>query len=102
MWSILAAAQSLNALTWQWNTDFVLAIVVEEGMVNARGNPEIFRDLKLSEVEKLTGFARATLYRKLREGTLAGRRISNGTWRVPPEEVDRLLAAPDPGHEPSV
>tara|TARA_Y100000310_G_scaffold288644_1_gene314451 strand:+ start:1123 stop:1446 length:324 start_codon:yes stop_codon:yes gene_type:complete len=41
------------------------------------------RDLKLREVEEFTGLSRTTLYRRLREGTLCGRRISNGTWRVP-------------------
>lgn len=67
-------------------------------MLDSRAVPaNLVRDLKLSEVEQLTGLSRSTLYRQLAEGTLCGRRVSNGSWRVPYGEVERLLSEPNSG-----
>ena len=50
----------------------------------------------LREVEQETGLVRSTLYRQLREGRLKGIKRGNGTWRIPRDEVDRILGVTAP------
>jgi len=45
----------------------------------------------LKEVEETTKLSRSTLYRRLRKGSLQGYQLDNGMWRVPWEEVQRIL-----------
>ena len=52
----------------------------------------ISRDLKLREVEQVTGLSMPTLYRRLKDGRLRGTKLDNGSWRVPIVEVERILA----------
>ncbi len=49
------------------------------------------RLLTLKEVEQITRLSRSTLYRRLRQGTMKGQKLDTGGWRIPAEEVDRIL-----------
>ena len=52
--------------------------------------------LKLRDVELATGLSRSTLYRRLRNGTLEGFKLDNGSWRIPRSAVGKILAGPTP------
>ena len=61
-------------------------------IVNYTGGTELQGQLfTLKEVEETTKLSRSTLYRRLRKGTLQGQQLDNGMWRVPWEEVQRVL-----------
>lgn len=47
--------------------------------------------LTLRDVERITGLARSTLYRRLSEGRLRGIQLDNGQWRIPSGEVRKIL-----------
>ena len=55
--------------------------------------------LTLREVEEITRWSRATLYRRLRAGTLRGIKVDTGGWRIPVEEVERVLGQPPPSSQ---
>ena len=48
----------------------------------------------LRQVEIATTLSRSTLYRRLREGRLRGIRLDNGQWRIPEDEVLKILNGP--------
>jgi excisionase family DNA binding protein len=50
--------------------------------------------LTLREVEEATRLSRPTLYRRLQEGRLRGIKLDNGAWRIPEEEVLKILSGP--------
>ena len=47
--------------------------------------------MTLRDVERETSLSRSTLYRRLHEGRLHGIQLDNGAWRIPREEVERIL-----------
>ncbi len=51
--------------------------------------------LTLRDVERITGLARSTLYRRLSEGRLVGIQLDNGQWRIPDAEVRKILGGDD-------
>ena len=51
--------------------------------------------LTLRDVERITGLARSTLYRRLSEGRLVGIQLDNGQWRIPRAEVQKILGGYD-------
>ena len=51
--------------------------------------------LTLRDVERITGLARSTLYRRLSEGRLEGIQLDNGQWRIARAEVRKILGGYD-------
>lgn len=58
--------------------------------------------MTLRQVEEETGLTRSALYRRLREGRLHGIQLDNGAWRVPVQEVARILAGRKPSADTGV
>ena len=48
----------------------------------------------LREVLQEALLSRGTLYRRLQEGRLHGIQLDNGAWRIPRQEVVRILGGP--------
>lgn len=72
-----------------WKMDYECIGVLSQfnpGAIELKG--QIFT---LKEVEETTKLSRSTLYRRLRKGSLQGYQLDNGMWRVPWEEVQRIL-----------